>query len=43
MYLEEKLTQEVKKEDCMGNALCGYQNKMGAVLSDGKGTGGKDV
>ena len=49
-YLE-KLTQEVKKEDCIGHvqkrlgtALRSYNNKRwGAILSDGKGTGGKDV
>ena len=49
-YLE-KLTQEVKKEDCIGHvqerlgtALRRYNNKRwGAILSDGKGTGGKDV
>ena len=50
-YLEEILTQEVKKEDCIGHvqkrlgtALRSFKNKRwGAVLSDGKGTGGKDV
>ena len=49
--LVEKWTQEVKKEDCigqvqkrLGTALCSYKNKRwGAVLSDGKGTGSKDV
>ena len=48
-YLEyfEKLTLEVKKEDCLGHvqkrlgtALRSYTNKRwGAILSDGKGTG----
>ena len=50
-YLEEKLTQEVEKEDCIGHvqkrlgtALRSYKNKRrGAVLSEGKYTGGKDV
>ena len=44
-------TQEVKKEDCtghvqkrLGTALRSYRKKRcGAVLSDGKGTGSKDV
>ena len=42
---------EVRKEDCIGHVqtrlgtvLRSYRNKrMGAVLSDGKGTGSKDV
>ena len=47
-YLEylEKLTQEVKKEDCIGHV----QKRLGTalrsyvyILSDGKGTGSKDV
>ena len=50
-YLEEKWTQEVKKEDCIGHVqkrlgttLCSYKNKRwGTVLSDGNGTGSKDV
>ena len=45
------VTQEVKKVDCighvqkgMGTALRSYKNKRrGAVLSDGKGIGGKDA
>ena len=49
-YLEEKLTQEVKKEDCIGHvqkrlgtALRSYKNKRrGAVLSHGKDTAGKE-
>ena len=49
-YLDEKLTQEIKKEDCigrvqkrLGTALRSYKNKRrGAVLSNGKGTDGKD-
>ena len=49
-YLE-KWTQEFKKDDCMGyvqkrlgTALHSYNNRRrGAILSDGKGTGCKDV
>ena len=49
-YLE-KLTQEIKKGDCisyvqkrLGTALRSCNNKRwGAILSDGKGTDGKDV
>ena len=48
-YLEEKLSLVVKKEDCIGHvqkrlgtALRSYKNKRwGAVLSDGKSTGGR--
>ena len=46
-----KNEHRVKKEDCLGHvqkrlgtALCSYKNKRwGVVLSDGKGTGSKDV